>query len=94
MALTTNFPVYRRPYNFPNHLMESVEDMLNKADVIEHARSPHSAPLVLVAKKDVGIRIFVDCRFLNAITKRDGYPLPQIDTFLNMLQGAQVFRVF
>ena len=97
LTLTTQVPVYRRPYNMPHHLRDPVQqqlNMLDEADVIEHARSPYSAPLVLVAKKDGGVRICVDYRFLNAITKRDGYPLPRIDMCLDMLRGAKVFSVF
>ena len=97
LELSSNIPVYKRPYNIPHHLRDPLQkqlDMLYKAEVIENARSPYSAPLVLVAKKDGGVRVCVDFRFLNAITKKDGYPIPRIDTSLDLLRGAKVFSVF
>lgn len=92
--LTTDKPVNKRPYNIPRHLWTPLQQQLKDlfdAGVIEDACSPYSAPIVLVAKKDGGIRICLDFRQLNAVTKKDGYPLPRIDTALGMLRGAKVF---
>ena len=44
-------------------------------------------------KKTAEIRMCVDYRPLNAITKVDKYPLPRIDTALDALEGAQYFSL-
>ena len=42
-------------------------------------------------KKDGGLRFCVDYRRLNAVTRKDSYPLPRIDDTLEALAGMQVF---
>lgn len=44
-----------------------------------------------VKKKDGSIRFCVDYRKLNAVTKRDVYPLPRIDDDLDSLSGNTYF---
>jgi len=46
---------------------------------------------VLVKKKDSSIRFCVDFRKLNAITKKDSYPIPRIDDLLDHLAGNSWF---
>lgn len=47
--------------------------------------------MVVVKKKDGSIRFCVDYRCPNKITRKDIYPLPQIDNALDCLQGAEYF---
>ncbi|KAK6061721.1 hypothetical protein COOONC_00611 [Cooperia oncophora] len=42
-------------------------------------------------KKDGSLRICIDYRESNKITRRDSYPLPKIDTVLQCLNGKKVF---
>jgi len=56
-------------------------------DVIEESKSPWMSPAVLVKKKDDTIRFCIDFRKLNAVTKKDSYPLPQIDDIFDQLSG-------
>ncbi|PIK61796.1 hypothetical protein BSL78_01251 [Apostichopus japonicus] len=64
--------------------------MLEKG-VIQESYSSWTAPTVLVRKKDGKIRICVDYRRLNALTRKDAYPLPRIDESLNALGHARLF---
>ncbi|GMF46572.1 unnamed protein product [Phytophthora fragariaefolia] len=57
---------------------ENVEEIL-RGGVIEEGHGAWGFPVVLVKKKDGSIRYCIDYRMLNAITKKDVYPLPRID---------------
>ena len=67
-----------------------VAEML-KQEVIEPSTSPWASPLVLVRKKDGGLRFCVDYRKLNRVTRLDEFPLPRIDDTLDLLAGARYF---
>ena len=64
--------------------------MLQKG-VIEPSISPWSCNIVLVTKKDGSRRFCVDYRKLNAVTKKDSYPLPNISQCLDALAGSVYF---
>lgn len=69
---------------------KTVQEML-KMGVIRASRSPWAAAIVPVTKKDQSIRICIDFRRLNAVTKKDVFPLPRIDEMLDSLAGALWF---
>jgi hypothetical protein len=46
---------------------------------------------VVVFKKNGKLRIFVDFRKLNAITKKDPYPLPFTHEVINIVVGHEVY---
>ena len=43
---------------------------------IRPSKVGHSAPILFVKKKDSSLRLCVDFRGLNRLTKKDRYPLP------------------
>ena len=51
----------------------------------------YSSPILFVKKSGGGIRFCVDYRRLNAITKKDRYPIPLIEETLAQLEGAKYF---
>ena len=55
------------------------------------SHSPWASTVVLVQKKDCGLRFCIDFRKLNNWTVKDAYSLPQIDKTLDSLQGSQWF---
>jgi len=57
-----------------------IKDMRDQG-VIEESKSLWMSPAVLVKKKIGTIRFCIDFRKLNAVTKKDSYPLPRIDIF-------------
>ena len=83
-------PPRRIPYAFRGKVEELVDDMLARG-VIQPSKSPWSSPIVLVAKRDGSTRFCVDYRQLNAITKRDEFPLPRIDDTLDLLSKTRYF---
>ena len=68
----------------------AVKELWNQG-VIEKSSSPWSAAIVPVRKKDGSTRVCVDYRGLNAVTRKDSYPLPRIDATLDALVGASWF---
>ena len=62
-----------------------------KKGVIKPASGPWASPIVLVRKKDGSVRFCVDYRRLNAITRKDAYPIPRIDDTIDTLAGSRYF---
>jgi hypothetical protein len=64
--------------------------MLEKG-VIQESNSPWTSPVVMVPKKDGSTQFCIDYQKLNAVTKKDCYPLPRIDDLLDSFQGSTCF---
>ena len=58
---------------------------------IRSSNSPAGAPILFIRKKDGSLRLVVDYRGLNRITKKDRYPLPLIPDLLDRLRATQIF---
>ena len=58
---------------------------------IRPSNSPFGSPVLFVRKKNGELRMCVDYRELNKITRRNRYPLPRIDEMFDALYGATVF---
>ena len=90
-------PVRERIRRYPpTHLQamdRHVGDMLRQG-VIKPASSPGLQNVVLVNKKDGTYRCCVDYRQLNELTKKDAYPLPRIDSWLDAMAGSRWFSTF
>jgi hypothetical protein len=50
---------------------------------VQHSKSLAGAPILFVKKKDGSLRLYVDHRGLNKITKKNQYPLPLISGLLD-----------
>ena len=58
---------------------------------IERSKSPFASPVLFARKGDGSLRFCVDYRKLNALTKKNRYPLPLIDETLARLSRAKIF---
>ncbi len=77
-------PIKQPPRRLPeviSDLVDLVEDMMEKG-IIQPSTSAWASPIVLVPKRDKTVRFCVDYRKVNAITKKDVYPLSRIDDIL------------
>lgn len=89
-------PIHLRPYRIPHSqrkLLESQIETMCANGIVRPSKSPYSAPIVLVPKKDGKVRMCIDFRKLNEVTKKDVYPLPRIDDMLDALNNSKYFSV-
>ena len=90
---TTPIKMKHRPLNpiMEESLRQQIDRWLEQR-VVEEADSLWSFPLVPVPKKNSKeVRWAVDYRKLNAVTKKDAFPLPNIADNLSRLSGSRVF---
>jgi len=80
----------RHPLAHLDEIDKPVDTLLHN-DFVEPVASPWASNVVLVRKKDGSHRLCVDYRRVNAITRKDSYPLPHIDMCLGSIDGAVYF---
>jgi len=71
-------------------LKEFIDENLTNG-FIHSTSSPHRAPVLFIKKKDGSLRLCVDFRGLNRITKKDRYPLPLISDLLDSPHKAHIY---
>lgn len=78
----------RAPARLIPALKQEVQAMLDMG-VIEPSHSEWCSPVVLVPKKDGGLRFCVDFSKLNGISAFDPYPMPRVDELVERLGKAK-----
>ena len=78
------------PSHMYNELRAHIQEMLDIGAICK-SHSPWASTVVLVQKKDGGLRFCINLRKLNNQTVKDAYLLSQIDETLDNLQGSQWF---
>jgi hypothetical protein len=67
-----------------------IVDNLHKG-FIAPSNAPYAAPILFAKKADGSLRLCVDYRKLNDLTKKDPYPIPLIDEMMARICKAKVF---
>jgi len=83
-------PLRKFPPAYVESISKHVHSMLEQG-IIEPASSPWAANVVLVKKHDGTLRCCIDYRKLNAVTRKDVYPLPRINDCLDALASAKIY---
>lgn len=83
-------PVIRLSIAELDELRNQLTDLLDKG-FISPSTSPYGAPVLFVKKKDGSLRMCVDYRGLNRITRKNRHPLPRIDELVDRFRTAKVF---
>jgi transposase InsO family protein len=89
-------PFKQRYRRIPPAMVNEVKDHLQQlcdAGIIRPSQSSFSSNLVLARKKDGSLRLCVDYRQLNGVTRTDSYALPRINEIFDFLAGSQFFSV-
>ena len=87
-------PLTRSPYRCNPKKREFLKEEIKKLEeqgMITRSKSPWASPVVVVEKKGGDLRMCVDYRPLNKVTKPDSYPLPRIDDLLESFRTANWF---
>ena len=95
-------PIRCSPYRIPNSQKAEFEKELCEMlelGIIEKSESDWASPVVLVGKKDsngkkTGIRVCIDYRKLNSVTKFDAFPLPRMEELLENIGSAKHISKF
>ena len=84
-------PQFRKPFWIPHAFEEEVNKQVNEMlenEIIRPSSSPCNAPVMLLKKKDQGLRFVCDVRALNDVTKNDTYPLLLIKDVVDRMGGS------
>jgi len=83
-------PLRKFPPAHVEAISEHVDSMLEQG-IIEPASSLWASNVVLVKKHDGTLRCCIDYRKLNAVTRKDVYPLLRINDCLDAMASAKLF---
>ena len=81
-AYPISWPPYRLDLRKLQVMNEEIKKLL-EIGVIRPSKKPWALPALLVGKKDGGVRLCIDYRRLNAVTKLDPFHLPRIDELID-----------
>ena len=65
-----------------------------EAGVVRPSTSPWALPIVIVEKKDGGLRFCVDYCRLNQLSKFDAYPMPRIEEVFESVGSSTMITTF
>ncbi|BES89445.1 multicellular organismal development [Nesidiocoris tenuis] len=84
-------PIRQRAYVYSPKVLEAMCAELDKmllAKIVEPSHAAWASPVVMVRKPNNTYRFCIDFRRVNAVTKKDSYPMPNINTLLDSLRQA------
>ena len=85
-------PIKQHPYRVNpiklKAMRKEIQYML-KHDIIEPCISDFSSPSMLVPKPDKSYRFITDYRRINAVTKKDSFPIPRIEDCIDKIGKAK-----
>ena len=85
IELMDETPIWQKARSFAQPINEEIErqcEELEANDIIEHSDSRWSSPCVPVRKPDGSLRLCIDYRKLNSVTKSENFPMPNVNNCL------------
>jgi hypothetical protein len=89
-ARPPNRPAFRLSMPQRQEVEKRVAELLESGGV-QPSRSEFGAPVLFVPKPDGTLRMCIDYRALNKVTRKNKYPLPRIDELIDKFSGAKYF---
>lgn len=89
-------PFIRKSHYYSPAMQEKIHvelDFMLKMGVVKESSSPVASPIVPVSKSDGNVRLCLDSRRLNAMTKRDQFPLPNPNHIFARMERANYFSI-
>ena len=83
-------PFWRITPPLVEEVREHIQEMLD-GGAIRPSQSPWCNAVILVRKKDGGLRFCIDFRRLNRRTKKDAFSLPRMQETMESMVGARLF---
>ena len=83
-------PMFRYSPAERKEIEEQIEYLL-KRGLITESSSPFGALVLFVPKPNGTLRMCIDYRGLNKLTRKNSYPMPRVDDLLDQLRGVQLF---
>ena len=83
-------PIYPTSEREAEALQSFLEEYLSRTFIC-HLQSSCGTPVLFVKQKDASLRLCVNWRGLNSITKKDRYPLPLIPNLLDRLRSSSIY---
>ena len=86
-----------RPYRINLLLSKQVDTIFNlylAAGLIQHSSSPFSDPLVVIPKKNGGVKLNFNYKNLNKVSNFGQPPIPRVDEVLDSLGKGKIFSLF
>jgi hypothetical protein len=62
-----------------------------EAGLVRPSYSEFGSPILVVRKADGSLRLCIDYRGLNEVTRKDAYPLPRVDDTLDEFKDANFY---
>ena len=94
IKVTDPRPFKERPRNIPSGLLDEVKEHLDhtlNVGAIKPSKSAWSNTVILIHKKDRGLRFCINFQKLNAQTRKDAFPLPQIHDTIDALSRSKYY---
>ena len=87
-------PIWQKARQFAKPIEDEIEDQCQELlmnDIIEHSNSSWSSPCVPIRKSDGGLRLCIDYRKVNKVTKAEKFPMPNLNNCLYSAHNVQYF---
>jgi transposase InsO family protein len=94
IQLTDRSPIWQKPRKFSEPINQEIDRQCNELlelDIIEYSNSQWASPVVPVRKKNGELRMCIDYRKLNSVTKTDKFPMPNLSESIYSAYNTNYF---
>ncbi len=81
---------YRLNPNYTTTVKQNIDKLLIVGFIQSIEEGTWLSPIIIIPKKNVKLKIYINFRKLNVATKKDPYPLPFTNEVLNTIAGYEI----